>query len=120
MKKEEDFKKIAIAVNELRLLQKNEVFSSNDLKILLKGILPTDCTARVELVRANIVIRVKRDQYRFPKDPIPWFCIRNFYQQCRDRSTKYRENRNKPIPSKDLLAMIETIKAAGYIVLKRM
>lgn len=120
MKKEEDFKKISVAVNELRVMQQGKPFSSDDLGILLKGILPTDCTARVELVRANIIIRIKKGEYRFPRDPIPWYCIRNFYQQCRERSSKYRESKSKPMPSKDLLAMIETVKAAGFIVLKRM
>ena len=119
MKKEEDFKKIAVRINELRLSYKDSLFTSADIKGILAGILPTDCTAKVELVKTNILVRVKRGLYCFPQNPVHWHCIRNFYANCRERSQIYRKGETS-VSNTDLKAMIETLKANGYVVFKRM
>lgn len=119
MKKDEDFKKIAIKINELRLSYKDSLFTSADIKNVLAGILPTDCTAKVELVKNNILVRVKRGFYCFPPNPVHWYCVRAFYMNCRERSQIYRKGKAS-ISNTDLKTMIETLKANGYVVFKRM
>ena len=118
MKKEQDFKNIAVRLNDVRLQQKNAEFSTQELETLLKGILPTDCSSKVELVRANIVVRIQRGVYCFPDHPIHWHCIRNFYVQSRERSNNYRKKNSGPTAS-DVQMMIETLKNLGYVIFKR-
>lgn len=120
MKREKEFRDIAATLNLMRIERKSGTFNSKELKEIFKGVLPTDCSSKVELVRANIIVRVKRGEYCFPSNPIHWTSVRNFYKQCREKSQQYR-NAEKKIPSEEeILAMIEIVKAHGYLVYKRM
>lgn len=120
MKREKDFKEIAAAINLARIEYKSATFSSKELKEIFNGILPTDCSAKVELVKANIIVRIKRGEYCFPSNPVHWTSIRNFYKQCRERSQQYRNAEKKVPTEEEILEMIEIVKAHGYLVYKRM
>lgn len=119
MKREEDFKATAAQLNLLRKAN-GGTFSTGELKALLKGIIPTDCSSMVTLVDTNIVIRVHKGLYSFPGNPIPWTSVRNFYKQSRERSTRYRKSTTRPVSYEELDRMIKILKGQGFLVFKPM
>ena len=90
MKVKSDFQTIAELINMIRVENKDKVFSVDELKTALGGIIPVNNLARTQLVRADVIIRVGRGKYTFPKDPVPWFCIKKFYDMSRTKNKEYR------------------------------
>ena len=119
MKTKEDFKAIAAVFNMLCQENKNRTFSNDELKKALNGILPTDCTSKSEMIKANIIIHVARGKYMLPSDPIHWTRFETFYKTCRERRRTYLKP-DSTLYGKPITTVISDLKSLGYVILKKM
>lgn len=120
MKNEKEFREIAATLNDLRLKNKNQTFTTAELDRLLTGIVPISCMAKALLVNTNIIIRIKKGCYSFPGNPIPWTSVRNFYNSCRERQHNYRTKNSKLyLYGRPIATVIRDIKSLGFEVYQR-
>ena len=128
MKAKKDYLAIAELLNIMRLESKNKTFDIKDLQNSLKGILPISAYSRTFLVRANILVRVGRGLYAFPKDPIHWKCVADFYDLTRkSKRNSYQLKIDKsaeipvePTSSYNEKDAVEFLKSKGYFIFKMM
>lgn len=138
-KEKRDFIAIAEMLNMLRKERGPEVFSVKVLRQDLKGIIPTNPGSLTALTNLGIVIRTKRGYYTFPKDPICWTKVREYYVTNRKRQVKTPTSDEsltqtstelsassaddyhpRELTSEDEQSALALLKRLGYIVLKMM
>lgn len=117
-KEKADFVAIAEMLNMLRLEVGSKVMTSKEIIRELKSILPASPTSLGDFTKVGIVTRVKRDNYVFPKDPICWTLIADYYNKLRKRNRKYeakRVDKRKAIKIKSNMTEMPTASAEGHL-----
>ena len=117
-KEKADFVAIAEMVNLCRKEVGPEVMSVKQLHEHLKGILPVNPCSLSDFAKVGVIVRTSRGYYMFPKEPVCWTKVRDYYALLRRRNRKYelrrQEKRRVAKAQEAPVKEAPTVTAEGY------